>query len=87
LQSGDHELQSQVRKGWLIGRCLVTHGGSYPAGGGVRHEEDNDFRGAARHASDGAGDSGDTNFFGNILSSLGKNKKDDDDDDIDEDCK
>ncbi|KAH8204964.1 hypothetical protein TruAng_000847 [Truncatella angustata] len=50
----------------------VTHGGSYPAGGHGR--DDDDFSGAAQHASQHAGNSGDSSLFSSILGSLGQNK-------------
>lgn len=63
-----------------------THGGGYPAGGGFQHEEDEDLRGAAEHAARQAGDSGDSDFFGNIMGSLSQRKHQVAQEDIDEDA-
>lgn len=63
----------------------MTHGGGYPAGAGVPHDDDDDFRGAADTASRHAGDSGDSNIFSNILQSLASKKQQVAQEDIDED--
>ncbi|KAH8883656.1 hypothetical protein GQ53DRAFT_771614 [Thozetella sp. PMI_491] len=65
-------------------QAATTHGGSYPAGGGFSHDEDEDFRGAAEHASRHAGSSGDSDFFGSILNSVGHRKQQIAQEDIDE---
>lgn len=66
---------------------VVTHGGGYPAGAGVPHDDDDDFRGAADIASNHAGDSGDSSFFSGILQSLVDKKQQVAEEDIDEDGK
>lgn len=62
----------------------VPQGGGYPAGGGFRHEDDEDFRGAAEAASRHAGDSGDAGMFGGILNAIGQRKGELANEDIDE---
>jgi hypothetical protein len=62
----------------------VTHGGGYPAGAGVPHPDDEDFRGAAERASQHAGDSGDTSMFANVLGHIGQKKQHLANQDIDE---
>ncbi|KAK6204136.1 hypothetical protein LQW54_008368 [Pestalotiopsis sp. IQ-011] len=54
------------------GEDAPAHGGSYPAGGYGR--EDEDLSGAAEHASRHAGDSGDSSLFSSILGSLGEKR-------------
>ncbi|KAL7620277.1 hypothetical protein AAE478_009270 [Parahypoxylon ruwenzoriense] len=77
-------------------RQPVTHGGAYPAGGGYPRADDDDFRGAAEHASRHAGSSGSSDLFSSLIGALTQKKQslkdkkdndddDDDDDDIDED--
>lgn len=61
----------------------MTHGGSYPAGGYGR--DDDDLRGAAEHASRHAGDSGDSSLFSNLLGALGQKKASLAQEDVDED--
>ncbi|KAK8132841.1 hypothetical protein PG999_001014 [Apiospora kogelbergensis] len=61
----------------------VTHGGSYPAGG--YGAEDDDFSGAAEHASRHAGDSGDSSLFSTLLGALTQKKQSLADQDVDED--
>lgn len=63
----------------------VTHGGSYPAGG--YGAEDDDFSGAAEHASRHAGDSGDSSLFSTLLGALTQKKQSLADQDVDEDGK
>lgn len=46
---------------------------SYGGGGG--YGGDDDLRGAAHHAQQHAGDSGDSNIFSNVISHLGQNKQ------------
>ncbi len=63
----------------------ATHGGGYPAGGGFRHENDDDLRGAAHAATqhqNGGGESQD--FFSGILNKIGGNKSNLANEDIDE---
>ncbi|KAI0861068.1 hypothetical protein F4860DRAFT_514138 [Xylaria cubensis] len=60
----------------------ATHGGAYPAGG--PRADDDDWNGAAQHASQHAGDSGDTDLFSNLLGALGQKKQRIADEDIDE---
>ncbi|KAI0141536.1 hypothetical protein GGR57DRAFT_406128 [Xylariaceae sp. FL1272] len=62
----------------ILGGGNKTHGGSYPAG------YDDDFSGAAEHASRNAGSSGDTDFFSNIMGALGDKKGKIADEDLDE---
>ncbi|KAI1171769.1 hypothetical protein F4777DRAFT_34285 [Nemania sp. FL0916] len=61
----------------------ATHGGAYPAGG--PRADDDDWRGAAQHASQHAGDSGDADLFSNLLGALGQKKQHLANEDIDED--
>ncbi|KAI0506901.1 hypothetical protein F5B22DRAFT_427446 [Xylaria bambusicola] len=61
----------------------ATHGGAYPAGG--HRADDDDWRGAADHASQHAGDSGNADLFSNLLGSLGQKKQRLAEEDIDED--
>ncbi|KAI0976611.1 hypothetical protein F4678DRAFT_413908 [Xylaria arbuscula] len=61
----------------------ATHGGAYPAGG--PRADDDDWQGAAHHASQYAGDSGDTDLFSNLLGALGQKKQRLAQEDIDED--
>ncbi len=71
----------------LLNHCSTeTHGGGYPAGGGFQHDDDDDFRNAAEHASRHAGNSGDSDFFGNILGSLGNKQHKLAEEDLDEEC-
>ena len=44
-------------------------------GGGVGYGGDDDLSGAARHAQQHAGDSGDSNLFSSVLNHLGQNKQ------------
>ncbi|KAL2167437.1 hypothetical protein VTG60DRAFT_1235 [Thermothelomyces hinnuleus] len=60
----------------------LTHGGSYPAGGGYAHPGDDDLRGAASVAAKEAPE--DQDFFANAIAKLLDNKKHESDDDIDE---
>ncbi|KAI1752814.1 ClpP/crotonase [Xylaria castorea] len=64
-------------------KLQATHGGAYPAGG--PRADDDDWRGAAQHASQHAGDSGDTDLFSNLLGALGQKKQRLANEDIDED--
>jgi hypothetical protein len=57
---------------------------SYGGGGGYGADDDDDLSGAARHASQHAGDSGDSNIFSSVLSALGQNKHSIGNQDIDE---
>jgi len=50
-------------------------GCSYGGGGGYANEDDDDLQGAARHANQHAGSSGDANMFSNVLSMIGQNKQ------------
>ncbi|KAI0400175.1 hypothetical protein F4802DRAFT_586142 [Xylaria palmicola] len=61
----------------------ATHGGAYPAGG--PRADDDDWKDAAHHASQHAGDSGDTDLFSNLLGALGQKKQRLADEDVDED--
>jgi hypothetical protein len=63
----------------------ATHGGSYPAGGYGR--DDDDLRGAAEHADRYAGSSGDSSFFSGLLGALGEKKGRLAQEDVDEDGK
>ncbi|KAI1656849.1 hypothetical protein F4813DRAFT_362044 [Daldinia decipiens] len=63
----------------------VTHGGAYPAGGGIPRSDDDDFRGAAEHASRHAGSSGDTSLFSGLLGALTQKKQALAEEDVDED--
>ncbi|KAI0103487.1 hypothetical protein F4814DRAFT_98705 [Daldinia grandis] len=63
----------------------VTHGGAYPAGGGYPRADDDDFRGAAEHASRHAGSSGDRDLFSSLLGALTQKKQSLADEDVDED--
>lgn len=63
----------------------MTHGGGYPAGAGVPHDDDDDYRNAAETASRAAGDSGDSSFFSSLLGSLTEKKSQVANEDIDED--
>ncbi|KAI8626634.1 hypothetical protein F5Y19DRAFT_488010 [Xylariaceae sp. FL1651] len=74
------ELTGDATTDFLGGNA--THGGAYPAGG---PRADDDFRGAAEHASRHAGDSGDTDLFSNLLGSLGQKKQKLANEDLDED--
>ena len=58
-------------------------GGS--SSGHYRHDDDDELRGAAEVASREAGDSGDSDFFGSILNTLGQKKMSLASEDIDED--
>ena len=60
-----------------------THGGAYPAGG--PRADDDDWSGAADHASQHAGDSGNADLFGSLLGALGQKKQRLAEEDIDED--
>jgi hypothetical protein len=60
----------------------VAHGGAYPAGGGMIHQEDEDFQNAAHHAARNADEN--TGFFGSIMSKLGERKHEVAQEDIDE---
>ncbi|GAP84365.1 putative beta-flanking protein [Rosellinia necatrix] len=70
-------------QGFISAAGNATHGGSYPAGG--PRADDDDWKDAAQHASDHAGDSGDADLFSNLLGALGKKKQHLADEDIDED--
>ncbi|KAI0473655.1 hypothetical protein GGR56DRAFT_648437 [Xylariaceae sp. FL0804] len=59
----------------------MTHGGSYPAGGGYGGD---DFSGAAEHASRHAGESGSSSLFSGLLGALGQKKESLSQEDIDE---
>jgi hypothetical protein len=48
---------------------------SYGGGGGYGGGDDNDLSGAAHHAQQHAGDSGDSGMFSTVLSHLGQNKQ------------
>jgi len=52
----------------------IPQGGAYPGGGGYRHEDDEDLRGAAQHASQHAGQSGSSGLFASVLNAVGQNK-------------
>ncbi|KAK3341474.1 hypothetical protein B0T25DRAFT_616783 [Lasiosphaeria hispida] len=60
----------------------VTHGGSYPAGGGVPYAEDDDFQNAAHYAANHAPE--DSSYFSSILGELGQRKHQVAQEDIDE---
>jgi len=76
--------QSLVAIEHLLTRITAaTHGGAYPAGG--PRADDDDWRGAAEHASRHAGDSGNADLFSNLLGALGNKKQQLENDDIDED--
>lgn len=47
----------------------------YSYGGGNNDDDDDDLSGAARHAEQHAGSSGDSSIFSSVLSSLGQNKQ------------
>ncbi|KAF3057285.1 beta-flanking protein [Daldinia childiae] len=66
-------------------RQQVTHGGAYPAGGGYPRSDDDDFRGAAEHASRHAGSSGDSDLFSSLLGALTQKKQSLAEEDVDED--
>lgn len=51
----------------------MTHGGSYPAGG--YGADDDDFSGAAEHATRGAGESADPSLFSTLLGALTQKKQ------------
>ncbi|KAI0109102.1 hypothetical protein GGR51DRAFT_512756 [Nemania sp. FL0031] len=68
-------------QGFLSGNA--THGGSYPAGG--PRADDDDWREAAQHASNHAGDSGSADLFSNLLGALGQKKERLANEDVDED--
>lgn len=61
----------------------ATHGGAYPAGG--PRADDDDWRDAAQHASNHAGDSGNADLFSNLLGALGQKKERLANEDVDED--
>ncbi|KAI0415926.1 hypothetical protein F5X98DRAFT_345319 [Xylaria grammica] len=61
----------------------ATHGGAYPAGG--PRADDDDWSGAASHASQHAGDSGSADLFSNLLGALGQKKQRLAEEDVDED--
>ncbi|KAI1282776.1 hypothetical protein F5Y07DRAFT_197234 [Xylaria sp. FL0933] len=61
----------------------ATHGGAYPAGG--PRADDDDWSDAAQHASQHAGDSGNTDLFSGLLGALGQKKQRLAEEDIDED--
>ncbi|OTB05646.1 hypothetical protein M426DRAFT_319632 [Hypoxylon sp. CI-4A] len=63
----------------------VPQGGAYPAGGGYPRQDDDDFRGAAEHASRHAGSSGDNDLFSNLLGALTQKKQSLANEDVDED--
>ncbi|KAI2783625.1 hypothetical protein F4815DRAFT_457286 [Daldinia loculata] len=63
----------------------VTHGGAYPAGGGYPRSDDDDFRGAAEHATRHAGSSGNRDLFSSLLGALTQKKQSLADEDVDED--
>lgn len=46
----------------------MTHGGAYPAGGGVPHDDDEDLQGAASVAAGHAPE--DQDFFSDVLGKL-----------------
>lgn len=56
-----------------VNELLVTHGGSYPAGGNYNHEDDDDLNGAAAAAAQHGGNE-DRGFFSDILNQIGQNK-------------
>ncbi|KAK0731533.1 hypothetical protein B0H67DRAFT_549282 [Lasiosphaeris hirsuta] len=60
----------------------VTHGGSYPAGGGIPYAEDDDLQNAAHHAANHAPE--DSSFFSSILGEIGQRKHQVAQEDIDE---
>jgi hypothetical protein len=53
----------------------APQGGNYPGGGGYGNDDDDDLQGAAKHASEHAGGSGDSNMFSSILSGFMGNKQ------------
>ncbi len=61
----------------------ATHGGAYPAGG--PRADDDDWKDAANHASQHAGDSGNADLFSNLLGALGQKKQRLAEEDVDED--
>ncbi|KAK8074802.1 hypothetical protein PG997_009465 [Apiospora hydei] len=61
----------------------MTHGGSYPAGG--YGAEDDDFSGAAEHASRSVGESADPSLFTTLLSALNQKRQSLKDQEVDED--
>lgn len=63
----------------------MTHGGAYPAGGGYPRSDDDDFRGAAEHATRHAGSSGNRDLFSSLLGALTQKKQSLADEDVDED--
>ncbi|KAI8965401.1 hypothetical protein F5Y11DRAFT_9231 [Daldinia sp. FL1419] len=63
----------------------MTHGGAYPAGGGYPRSDDDDFRGAAEHATRHAGNSGSSDLFSSLLGALTQKKQSLADEDVDED--
>lgn len=79
------ELQVQQESLYTDSTTFTAHGGSYPAGGYGR--EDEDLSGAAEHASRHAGDSGDSSLFSSILGSLGEKRGRVAQEDIDEEGK
>ncbi|KAI0912819.1 hypothetical protein F4823DRAFT_559551 [Ustulina deusta] len=60
----------------------ATHGGAYPAGG--PRADDDDWKDAANHASQHAGDSGNADLFSNLLGALGQKKQRLAEEDVDE---
>lgn len=79
------QLQMQQETLYTDSTTFAAHGGSYPAGGYGR--EDEDLSGAAEHASRHAGDSGDSSLFSSILGSLGEKRGRVAQEDVDEEGK
>jgi len=60
-------------QGGYPGGGNIPQGGNYGGGGGYGGDED--LSGAAHHAQQHAGDSGDSGIFSSVLSALGQNKQ------------
>jgi len=93
-RQGGGESQGYYGGGGQGGQDEIRHGGrderyggggnnSYGGGGGYG-ADDEDLKGAAHHAQEHAGDSGDSSLFSSVLGYLGQNKHNIGNQDVDE---